>query len=131
MTHTRRDAITGAIFVLGKAGNGDISEEDEDRVDQIVTPARDLLSQMNVYDIGDVGEYGPDGGDIESAAFLPFCDFLAYQSAPRFDMHEDARLKALAAEAVTTLKRLGAPQRTLRTLRVDPGTRPYRGRHYP
>lgn len=128
MSKTRAQVIEKVLWLLGKAG-GDVSAEDSARVDSNIGPATDLLSALNIITIGDVGSPGPDGGSIEDAVFLPFCDVVADVASPEFGMGGTPGIVAARLAAESTLKTLASPARNLRRLRIDPALQTQR-RYY-
>lgn len=122
MSKTRAELIDQAlnrlqILVLGQSP----SPEDIQKMDRLVDPACAQLAAMEIYYVSDPGEIGPTGGNIEDEAFLALADYVA-----SFHLVADERMQALAMIAESTLRKLAAPPRTLRTLRVDPGLTPRR-----
>lgn len=100
------------------------SDQDIQKVDALIDPAVAKLASLQIYYVSDVGEPGPTGGAIEDEAFFPLADYIA-----NFHRLADERLQALSMLAEADLRTLAAPARTLRTLRVDPALRGWRGRY--
>lgn len=128
MYRTRDDIIWKVLAILGKA-DGYVSAEDSQKVDRNIDGAVSTLSGLGIVDVGDVGELGPNGGQMEPAFFEPFCAYLANIVSVEFDMPHDV-YAARAEAAKATLRTLAAPPRTRRTLRLDPAVRSYQRSYY-
>jgi hypothetical protein len=119
-TKTREELIFEALDQLGilvptQAPSAEIMV----KMDRIVDPILEQLSELGIYFVQDAGEEGPTGGAIESSAFLSIASYIANAAAPKFNLAADTKLKALAIEAEQTLRTLGRPV-ARRTLSVDP-----------
>ena len=119
MAKTRQQIIERVLWVLGVAGGG-VSAEDSEKVDRNIDPAADLLRRLEIFDVGDAGKPGPDGGSVDDAAFLPFCDYVAAIVATEFSMGGNPVLIAGKAAAEDMLRTLAAPARNRLTLDIDP-----------
>lgn len=122
MSKTRAELIDQAlirlqILVVGQSP----SAEDVQKMDGLVDAACARLAALGIYYVSDPGEVGPTGGSIEDEAFLAIADYVA-----SFHLVADERMQALAILAEDVLRKLAAPPRTLRTLRVDPALTPRR-----
>lgn len=122
MSKTRAELIDQAlsrldILVYGQSP----SAEDVQKMDGLIDPACAQLASLDIYYVSDPGELGPTGGSIDDEAFLALADYVA-----SYHLVADERMQALAMIAEGTLRKLAAPPRTLRTLRVDPALTPRR-----
>jgi len=126
MTYTRVEAIEQTLDNLGKTGNGEVSDEDQQKVDKILDGVAADLSARDIFTLSDIGLRGPTGGAIETEVFLAFCNVLAWAAAPLFGLANDQSLLALALQAEDKMKIVGAPPRTLRVLKIEAGLRPQR-----
>lgn len=121
-TKTRSELIYEAldqigILVPGQAPSTNIMN----KMDGVVDPVCEQLSELGIYYVQDAGEIGPTGGEIESSAFLALGAYLANAAAAKFNLPADTKLKALALEAEGLLRTLTRPSSTRRTLSVDAG----------
>jgi hypothetical protein len=121
-TKTRRELIIEAldqlnIIVPGQAPSATIIN----KMDEVFDPVIEMLDGLGIYYVDDPGEIGPDGGNIESSAFLPLGAYLANAAASKFNLPADTKLKALALEAEQTLRTLSRPASTRKFLSTDPG----------
>lgn len=122
MSKTRAELINQVldrlqILVYGQTA----SNEDVQKVDLLVDTAIAQLAALDIYYVADPGEVGPLDGAILDEEFLPLADYIA-----QFHLLADTRTQALAQIAEANLRKLAAPARTLRTLRVDPAVIPRR-----
>lgn len=126
MSKTRAELINQVldrlqILVYGQAA----SDQDVQKVDRLVDGAVAQLAKLDIYYVQDAGSLGPVDGEIEDEIFLPLADYIA-----QFHLLADARMQALAAIAEENLRIIGAPSRTLRTLRIDPALLSRRGYYW-
>lgn len=122
ITKSRADLIKQVLSNLGKLGNDDPSDEDSAKVDFVIDPVVALLSELDIYTVQDAGLPGPIDGAIDPAAFLPLAHYVANAAAASFNMANDSTLIGLATLAESQLMIIAAPERTIRTLRVDRAT---------
>lgn len=121
-TKTRRDLILEALDDLGILVPGQApSAAVMNKMDGIVDAVIEELDGLDIYYVSDAGEIGPSGGEIESSAFLSVAAYLANAAAAKFNLPADAKLKALAIEAVDRLERLARPTPTKKFLSTDAG----------
>jgi hypothetical protein len=127
MSKTRAELINQALINLGILAYGQsAAPENVEKMDGFVDPALSELTGLGIYYTQDAGELGPDGGEIEDAAFLSIADYLANRACSGFNLPADTKMQALAQIAEDKLRTLSAPSRTLRTLRTDPALQPRR-----
>lgn len=109
-TKTRVDLINEAFDQLGMLVPGQaVSGANMAKMDGIVDPVLEQMSALGIYYVADAGEPGPANGAIQSEAFMAVAAYLANAAAPKFNLHADAKLKALAIEAEDILRTLGRP----------------------
>jgi len=127
MSKTRSDLINQALINLQITVAGqEVSAENVQKMDGFVDPAFAQLSALGIYYVQDAGSAGPTGGNIEDEAFLPLSNYLANAASGAFNLANDPRIAVFGTQAEAQLRTIAAPQRTLRTLRVDPAVLPYR-----
>lgn len=129
-TKTRRELIIEAldqlnIIVPGQAPSATVIN----KMDEVFDPVIEMLDGLGIYYVDDAGEIGPDGGNIESSAFLPLGAYLANAAASKFNLPADTKLKALALEAEQTLRTLARPASTRKFLSIDAGIPTARRNH--
>src|SRR5262249_31150933 len=96
------------------------SDDQVARVDGIIDPTVATLAALGIIYIPDVGTRNPpDGGDIGDEIFLPLADKCAWAAAGGFNQADNPTLKALDSRADDTLRRIGRPASTRRTLSTD------------
>lgn len=129
MSKTRAELINQCLTNLGVIAAGQSIDADlVFKMDGLIDPAVALLANLNIYYVQDAGSLGPTDGAIEDEAFLPLADWIANKACSGFNLPADTKMQALAMIAEGNLRTIGAPARTLRTLRVDPAlTAPRRG----
>lgn len=121
-TKTRQELIVEALDQLGIIVPGQApSATIMNKMDTIIDPVIEQLDALGIYYVDDVGEIGPTGGEIESAAFLALAAYLANAGAPKFNLAADTKLKALAIEAEQTLRTIARPASTKKFLQTDAG----------
>lgn len=121
-TKTRRELIFEALDQLGILVPGQApSDTILNKMDSVVDPVVEELSVLGIYYIDSPGELGPDGGAIESSAFLALGAYLANAAAAKFNLAADAKLKALAIEAEQKLRTLTRPGSSRKFLKTDLG----------
>lgn len=121
MSKTRADLINQCLTNLGVIAAGQSIDADLVlKMDGFIDPAVALLSSLGIYYVQDAGSAGPVDGSIEDEAFLPLASWIANQACSGFNLPADTKMQALAMIAEGNLRTIGAPARTLRTLRVDP-----------
>lgn len=124
-TKTRRELIFEALDQLGILVPGQApSDTIITKMDGIVDPVIERLNSLGIYyvdDAGESGDNGPEGGEIESDAFLSIAAYLANMAAAKFNLPADTKLKALAIEAEQDLRTLTRPASTRKTLKTDAG----------
>ena len=121
MSKTRAELIERALFNLGILAVGQVqSDEDVQKMDALVDPTVALLASLKIYYVQDAGAVGPTDGSIEDEIFLPLADYLAMKAAVAFNLAGDAKLTALGLNAESDLRLIAAPERTMKTLRIDP-----------
>lgn len=131
MSKTRAEFVTQCLYNLGVIAQGQsVSDQEMSKMDALVDPSFAKLAGLNIYYVQDAGDIGPTGGDIEDAAFLPLADYVANSACAAFNLAADTKMQALSMIAVGDLTTIGAPPRTLNTLRVDPALRPTRYGYY-
>ena|SRR5215831_17347332 len=121
MSRTRRELIDAVLDNLGVLVPGQApGEEAVARVDSIIDPTRATLAALGIIYIPDVGTPNPpDGGDIDDAIFLPLADKCAWAAAGGFNLADSPALNALDKQADITLRLIGRPAQTRRTLTTD------------
>lgn len=129
MSKTRAELINQCLTDLGVIAAGQSIDADLVlKMDGFIDPAVALLARLEIYYVQDAGSIGPTDGAIEDEAFLPLASWIANQACSGFNLPADTKMQALAMIAEGNLRTIGAPARTLRTLRVDPAlTTPRRG----
>ncbi len=121
-TKTRQELLVEALDQLGIIVPGQApSSTVMNKIDGIFDPVMEQLSDLGIYYVGDAGELGPSGGEIESSAFLALGSYLANAAAPKFNLPNDTKMKALAIEAEQTLRTLTRPASTRKLLGIDAG----------
>lgn len=121
MSKTRAELINQCLINLGVIAQGQsISPEEVDKMDGVIDPALSQLAALEIYYVQDAGTLGPTDGAIEDSAFLAVADYVANAACAAFNLPADTKMQALAQIAEGKLRTIGAPPRTLRTLRVDP-----------
>lgn len=118
---TRRELIDAVLDSLGVLIPGQApSDEAVARVDDVLDP---VLAQVAADDILYVQDPGtsnpPSGGQIDLAIFLPLADIVAWNIAGAFNSAGDPSLKVKNDLAEKTLRRIGRPARTRKTLQTD------------
>jgi hypothetical protein len=121
MARTRRELIDLILDNLGVLVPGQApGDEAVSRVDAIIDPSLATLAALGVIYVADAGTPNPPaGGEIEDAVFIPLGDWIAWQVAGAFHLSDSASLKALSLEAEKTLRIIGRPASTRRTLSTD------------
>lgn len=121
-TKTREELILEALDQLGIIVPGQApSSTIMSKMDGVVDPIIEQLDGLGIYYVDDIGEIGPNGGAVESSAFLALGAYLANAAAAKFNLPADAKLKALAIEAEQTLRTLARPASTRKFLKIDAG----------
>jgi hypothetical protein len=121
-TKTRQELITEALDQLGIIVPGQApSATVMNKMDTIIDPVIEELSELGIYYVDDAGEIGPTGGEIESSAFLSLGAYLANAGAAKFNLPADIKLKALAQEAEQKLRTITRPASTRKFLKTDAG----------
>jgi hypothetical protein len=121
MPKTRRELIDLVLDNLGVLVPGQSpGDEAVSRVDGIIDPSFATLAALGVTYVADAGTADPpDGGEIDDALFIPLGDWVAWQVAGAFNSADSPSLKTLADQAEKTLRIIGRPASTRRTLRTD------------
>lgn len=121
-TKTRQELLVEALDRLGIMVPGQApSSAIINKIDGIFDPVVEELADLGIYYVDDPGEITPTGGNIESSAFMAIADYLANAAAPKFNLANDTKLKALAIEAEQKLRTLTRPASTRKFLRMDAG----------
>ena len=121
-TKTRRELVDQALANLGILAVGQsVSDEDVSKMDVLVDPVCEKLTELGIYYVQDQGSIGPSGGGFESAAFLPIADYLANAAAASFNLAADTKLAVLSQIAEQDLRTISRPPQVRRTLRIDGG----------
>ena len=90
------------------------------RVDGVIDPTLATLATQGIVYVADSGTPNPPaGGEIDDALFLPLASCVAWSVAGGFNLADSPSLKALQIEAVSTLRIIGRPASTRRTLSTD------------
>jgi hypothetical protein len=121
MPKTRRELIDLVLDNLGVLVPGQSpGDEAVSRVDGIIDPSFATLAALGIAYVADAGTPDPpDGGEIDDAIFIPLGDWVAWQVAGGFNLSDSPSLKTLADQAEKTLRIIGRPASTRRTLRTD------------
>ena len=121
MANTRRDLIDAVLDNLGVLVFGQApSDEMVARVDDHIDACMAQLAALEIVYVADFGTGGPpSGGAIDDAIFLPLADWVSFAVAAPFGLGADPGLKVLADEAEETLRRIGRPAKTRKTLSTD------------
>ncbi len=121
-TKTRSELILEALDQLGILVPGQSpSAAIVNKMDGVVDPIMERLAALGIYYVDDYGELGPEGGSIESSAFISIAAYLANAAAAKFNLAADTKLKALAIEAEQDLRTLARPASTRKFLKTDAG----------
>lgn len=121
-TKTRLELLIEALDQLGIIVPGQApSSTIINKIDGVFDPVVEELTDLGIYYVDDPGEVGPTGGVIESSAFLALAAYLANAAAPKFNLTNDTKLKALAIEAEQKLRTLTRPASTRKFLKMDAG----------
>jgi hypothetical protein len=121
-TKTRQELLIEALDRLGIIVPGQApSSTIINKIDGIFDPVVEELADLGIYYVDDPGQIGPTDGNIESSAFMAIADYLANAAAPKFNLTNDTKLKALAIEAEQKLRTLTRPASTRKFLRMDVG----------
>lgn len=128
MSKDRAQLINQSLVNLGIVAEGQsVSAEDIDKMDTIVDPALNELTDLDIYYVSDAGSLGPTGGDFEDSAFLSLAAYVANAACAAFNLPADQKMITLSQMAEQKLVTLSRPARTLRTLRIDPALQSRRG----
>jgi hypothetical protein len=121
MASTRRALIDAVLDNLGVLVFGQApTDEMVSRVDGLVDPVLAELAALEIVYVGDAGTPGPPaGGEIDDAIFPSLSDYVAFAVAAPFGLGADPALKVLSDQAEETLRRIGRPARTRKTLTTD------------
>lgn len=121
MAQTRRELIDLVLDNLGVLVPGQSpGDEAVSRVDTIIDPSFATLAALGIVYVADAGTPDPPaGGQIDDALFIPLGDWVAWQVAGGFNLSDSPSLKALSIEAEKTLRIIGRPASTRRTLTTD------------
>jgi len=121
MARTRRELIDAVLDNLGVLVPGQApSDENVATVDSIIDPTVATLAALGIIYIPDAGTPNPPaGGEIDDAIFLPVADKCAWAAAGRFNQGDNPALKTLDGQADVTLRLIGRPASTRRTLSTD------------
>src|SRR4051812_41465295 len=121
MAHTRRELIDQVLDNLGILVPGQSpGDEAVSRVDGVIDPTFATLAAQGIVYVGDSGTRDPPaGGQIDDALFLPLASCVAWSVAGGFNLSDSPSLKTLQIEAISTLRIIGRPASTRRTLTTD------------
>lgn len=121
MPQTRRQLIDKVLDKLGVLVPGQApGDEAVSRVDGYVDPCFATLAALGIVYVGDAGDADPpSGGQIEDALINPLSDYIAWACAGAFNLADSPHLKILSDQAESTLRIIGRPASTRRTLRTD------------
>lgn len=128
MAKTRRQLIDQVLDNLGVLVPGQSpGDEAVSRVDGVIDPALATLGNQGIVYVADSGTPNPPaGGEIDDGLFLPLASCVAWAAAGGFNLADSPSLKALQIEAISTLRIIGRPASTRRTLGTDIQLRGYR-----
>jgi hypothetical protein len=121
MANTRRNLVDAVLDNLGVLVFGQApSDEMVSRVDGLIDPVFAELAALDIVSISDPGTPNPpSGGNIDDAFFPSLCDYVAFAVAAPFGLGADPALKVLSDQAEETLRRIGRPAKTRKTLTTD------------